>query len=79
LEQINDKANHHYLKFHYQQGGQSMKTAQFTKPLTIALHPEVYEQIRHLTDEKRISMAKLVRDAIDAALDNFQREGRPDE
>ena len=56
-----------------------MKTAQFTKPLTIALHPEVYEQIRHLTDEKRISMAKLVRDAIDAALDNFQREGRPDE
>ena len=56
-----------------------MKTAQFTKPLTIALHPEVYAQIKQITDERKISIAEWFRDAVDSVLDNFQREGRPDE
>lgn len=35
-----------------------MKTAKFTKPLTIALHPEVYAAIKQITDERKISIAE---------------------
>ena len=45
-----------------------MKTAQYTKALTIALNPEVYEQIKTITNERQISMADWVRAAVDAAL-----------
>ena len=51
-----------------------MKTAQFTKALTIALHPEMFEQIKQITDEKCISMAEWTRAAVEAALDNIKRE-----
>jgi hypothetical protein len=67
-EQTDDKANHHCLKIHYQQGGQAMKTAQFTKALTIALHPDVYEEIKNICDAEKISMAQWVRAAVDTAL-----------
>ena len=49
-----------------------MKEAKFTKPLTVALQPEVYEQIKQITDEKRISMAQWVRDAATTALKDMQ-------
>ena len=52
-----------------------MRVRQFSNSLSVALSSEQLEQIKQITDEKRISMAKLVRDAIDAALDKFQREG----
>ena len=51
-----------------------MKTATYTKALTIALHPDAYEQIRRVTDTKHISMAEWVREAVDAALKDKQKE-----
>jgi len=51
-----------------------MKQAVFTKSLTIALRPEAYEQIKAITDEKRISMADWVREAVDAALLTLQQK-----
>jgi len=45
-----------------------MKQAQYTKALTIALPPEHFEQIKQITDEKKISLAEWVRDAVAAAL-----------
>ncbi len=35
-----------------------MKYARFTKMLTIALEKEVYDQIRKISEEHRISMAE---------------------
>ena len=51
-----------------------MKKAQFTKPLTIALRPEAFEQVKQVTDYQQISMAEWVRDAVDAALKTNQQE-----
>ena len=45
-----------------------MKTALYTKSLTVSLRPEAYEQIKAITDEKRISMADWVRAALDDAI-----------
>jgi len=47
-----------------------MKEARFTKPLTVGLQPEVYDQIKKFTDEKRISMAQWLREIADKALEN---------
>ena len=51
-----------------------MKEAQFKKAFTVALNQEVFEQIKRITDENKISMAEWVRDAVDAALNNTKRE-----
>jgi hypothetical protein len=51
-----------------------MKTATYTKALTIALHPDAYEQIKRITDVEHISMAEWVRDAVASALNNIKRE-----
>jgi hypothetical protein len=51
-----------------------MKTAQFTKALTIALHPEMFEQIKQITDTEHISIAQWVREAVASALNNIKRE-----
>jgi hypothetical protein len=48
-----------------------MKEAKFTKPLTVAMQPGVYEQIKQITDEKRISMAQWVREIAEKALSNY--------
>jgi len=45
-----------------------MKKASFTKALTVALSPEVYLQIKEITDEKNISMGEWVRIAAEKAL-----------
>ena len=45
-----------------------MIKATYTKSLTISVTPGQYEQIKMITDEKRISMAEWVRDAVDSAL-----------
>ena len=47
-----------------------MKTAKFTKSLTVSLRPEVFDQIKEITDEKRTSIGEWVRDAVDLALKN---------
>ena len=51
-----------------------MKKAQFTKPLTIALSPSTFEEIKRITDDRQISLAEWVRDAVDAALKTNQRK-----
>jgi hypothetical protein len=51
-----------------------MKTAQYTKALTVSLRPDVFDQIKQITDENHISIGQWVRDAIDAALLKNNRE-----
>jgi hypothetical protein len=41
-----------------------MRYAKFTKPLTVALPPEVYDVLKEKSDSERISMAELVRDIL---------------
>lgn len=41
-----------------------MRQAKFTKPLTIALPPEIYDALKAKSDSKRISIAELVRDIL---------------
>jgi hypothetical protein len=45
-----------------------MRIARFSKPLTIALHPEVFDRVKQITDDERRSMADWVRAAIDRVL-----------
>lgn len=51
-----------------------MKVAQFTKPLTVALRLEVFNQITEITDKRKISMAQWVRDAVDTGLKNEKQK-----
>jgi predicted HicB family RNase H-like nuclease len=55
-----------------QQEDRIMKTAKFTKSLTVSLRPEVFDQIKQITDEKKISIGEWVRDAIETALSTIQ-------
>ena len=50
-----------------------MKIAKFTKSLTFSICPEAYDQIKAITDERQISMADLVRAAVDDALLTIQQ------
>jgi predicted HicB family RNase H-like nuclease len=54
-----------------------MKVAKYSKALTIALHPDAYEQIKQVTDAEQISMAEWVRDAVDAELNKIQPKEEP--
>ena len=47
-----------------------MKTACFTKALTVAFSEEVYLKIKEITDEKKISMGEWVRLAAEKELNN---------
>ena len=51
-----------------------MKTQKFQKALTFALPQEHFEQIKQITDDRQISIAEWVRDAVEAALKNIKRE-----
>jgi hypothetical protein len=46
-----------------------MRAKKFSKPLTIALHPEAFDRIKQITDIQARSMADWVRAAIDRVLD----------
>ena len=64
------------LQIQIKQEDRIMKTAQYTKSLTVSLCPEVYDQIKKITDGKHISIGEWVRNAIDLALKtNEQKEG----
>ena len=52
-----------------------MREAKFTKSLTVALPIDVYQKIKQITDDEKISMAQWVRRAIDAALEGDAVEG----
>ena len=46
-----------------------MREAQFVKSLTVALPVDVYQKIKEITDDEKISMAQWVRRAIRTALE----------
>ena len=45
-----------------------MKEAIFVKSLTVALSVDVYQKIKEITDDEKISMAQWVRRALDMVL-----------
>ena len=45
-----------------------MREAQFVKSLTVALPEDVYQEIKKITDDEKISMAQWVRRAVNQAL-----------
>jgi len=47
-----------------------MKTACFTKALTVAFTEDIYLKIKEITDEKNISMGEWVRVAAERELNN---------
>jgi hypothetical protein len=47
-----------------------MKTACFTKALTVAFSEEIYFKIKEITDQKNISMGEWVRLASEKELNN---------
>ncbi len=52
-----------------------MKYAKFTKMLTIALEKEIYDQIKQISEQQRISMAEWLRDIVaDALVEGGKRE-----
>ena len=46
-----------------------MREAKFTKSLTVALPIDVYQKIKEITDDEKISMAQWVRRAVSLALE----------
>jgi hypothetical protein len=54
-----------------------MRKAQYTKPLTVALRPDIYEEVKRITDKEQISMADWVRDSIETTLS--KNSGKVDE
>jgi hypothetical protein len=46
----------------------NMRKSQFSRPLTIALPPDHFDQVKRITDDQQISMAQWVREAVAAAL-----------
>ena len=45
-----------------------MREAKFTKPLSMAVQPELYRKIKEITDEERISIAEWFRRVAEEAL-----------
>ena len=52
-----------------------MREAMFIKSLSVAMPEDVYQKIRELTDNEKISMAQWVRRAVILALDGDAVEG----
>ena len=46
-----------------------MREAKFTKSLTVALPIDVYQKIKEITDDEKISMAQWVRQTVNMALE----------
>ena len=53
-----------------QQEDRIMKTAQYTKSLTVSLRPEAFDQLKQISDERQISIGEWIREAVDMALSN---------
>jgi hypothetical protein len=50
------------------EGEKTMKTAIFTKALTVPFSKDVFQLIKEITDKERISMAQWVRTACERVL-----------
>ena len=46
-----------------------MREAKFTKSLSVALSVDMYQKIKEITDDEKISMAKWVRKIVNMALE----------
>ena len=46
-----------------------MREATFVKSLSVALPTDVYQKIKEITDQEKISMAKWVRRTVNMALE----------
>jgi hypothetical protein len=46
-----------------------MKEAMYVKSLSVALSVDVYQKIKQITDDEKISMAQWVRRAVNMALE----------
>ena len=46
-----------------------MREAEFTKSLSVALSEDVYQKIKQITDDEKISITRWVRQAINQALE----------
>ena len=46
-----------------------MKEAMYVKSLSVALSVDVYQKIKEITDDEKISMAQWVRRAVNLALE----------
>ena len=55
-----------------------MKKAQFTKQLTIMLHPAVFEQIKENTDRNEISISEWMRAATKLKLEQDEENKKND-
>ena len=52
-----------------------MKEAMYVKSLSVALSVDVYQKIKEITDDEKISMAQWVRRAVNQALEGDAVEG----
>jgi hypothetical protein len=50
-------------------GEKQMREAQFIKSLTVGVTVDVYQKIKQITDDDKISMAQWVRRAVNTALE----------
>jgi hypothetical protein len=57
-----------YHSLSSQQEEKLMRTASYQKSLTVAFRPEVFQRMKEITDERKISIAEYVRQAVDEAL-----------
>lgn len=52
-----------------------MRKARFTKILTVAISPELYEEIKRITGEKEVSISEWFRELTETALSNSIEKG----
>jgi metal-responsive CopG/Arc/MetJ family transcriptional regulator len=51
-----------------------MKVAQYTKSTTVSMQPELFDKIKRITDEQKISISQWFRAAADQYLKNSEKE-----
>ena len=51
-----------------------MREARYTKPLSMAVQPELYRKIKMITDEEKISIAEWFRRVAEKELSNSVKE-----
>ena len=51
-----------------------MREAKYIKPISIALSPEMYDTVKRITDEKKISMSEWFRAAAEEKLKDSNEE-----
>jgi len=56
-----------------------MREAKFIKSVTAAITPELYNQIKKITDGKKISMGEWFREAATRALANARNREEPND